>query len=146
MKNDILEPLELTLDSEKWKSYYIYKADEIFDSATYRTWELLESIEIKTVKEDPKTKTRQFRITENTRFLDPILNERVHPKYGRCINFAPDDNLHNLGLSTFQMTMNSDFKGSLRIFLHAQDQFWGATNRQMGYRLAPDESASTQVQ
>ena len=133
------------MDSEKWKSYFIYKADEIFDSATFRTWQLLDSIEIKTVKEDPKTEVRQFKITKQTQFLDPILSERVHPKYGRCINFNPDENLHKLGLSTFQLTMNLDFNGSLRIFLHAKDQFWGATNRQMGYRLAPDESASTQV-
>ena len=146
LKSEILTPLGLEdLDSDQWKSFYIYKADEIFDSATFRTWELLSSIDIKTVKEDPRTRSRQLVITKDTRFIGSILNEVVHPKYGRCVNINPDETLHRLGMSTLQIVMNLDFKGALRIFWHAQDQFWGATNRQMGYKLAPDESASTQL-
>ena len=146
LKTDVLAPLGLEdLDSDQWKSYYIYKADEVFDSATFRTWELLSSIGIETVKEDPRTKSRQLIITKETRFIGSILDEVVHPKYGRCVNINPDKNLHQLGMSTLQITMNLEFEGALRIFWHAQDQFWGATNRQMGWKLAPNESATTQL-
>ena len=130
LKTEVLAPLGLEdLDSDQWKSYYIYKADEVFDSATFRTWELLSSIGIETVKEDPRTKSRQLIITKETRFIESILDEVVHPKYGRCVNINPDENLHQLGMSTLQITMNLEFEGALRIFWHAQDQFWGATNR-----------------
>ena len=73
LKTDVLAPLGLEdLDSDQWKSYYIYKADEVFDSATFRTWELPSSIGIETVKEDPRTKSRQLII--NREKIYPTLN------------------------------------------------------------------------
>ena len=76
LKSEILTPLGLEdLDSDQWKSFYIYKADEIFDSATFRTWELLSSIDIKTVKEDPRTRSRQLVITKDTRFVGNYLKK-----------------------------------------------------------------------
>ena len=74
-----------------------------------------------------------------------VLESRVHPKYGRCLVYSPERSIFTKGLNSFKIHQNLQKGFSLRIFIHANDQFWAVTNRQMGYKLDPYDVATAQV-
>ena len=74
-----------------------------------------------------------------------VLESRVHPKYGRCLVYSPERSIIAKGLNSFKIHQNLQKGFSLRIFIHANDQFWAVTNRQMGYKLDPYDVATAQV-
>ena len=91
-----------------------------------------------------KTSVLQLSQDSETNFKR-FLVSRVHPKYGRCLVYLPEKNIYTKGLNNFKIHQNFPKGFSLRIFIHASDQFWDETNRQMGYKLDPYDVATAQV-
>ena len=90
--------------------------------------------------------TRNLQLSEKTHGGNEIvLESRVHPKYGRCLVYSPERSIFTKGLNSFKIHQNLQKGFSLRIFIHANDQFWAVTNRQMGYKLDPYDVATAQV-
>ena len=76
-------------------------------------------------------------------YLKHVIQSRIHPKYGKCIVYSPKKHSITKGLTSFKIQASQNF--SLRVFIHASDQFWDATNREMGYKMDPFEKATAQV-
>ena len=98
-------------------------------------------------REDEKLQTRSFFVNNNTSELElqGTVSDRVHPKYGRCYTFRIPESQKNLGLNTLTIGLKKNLGFAFRFFFHADDQFFEATNRQMGLQLKSNESASAQI-
>ena len=97
-------------------------------------------------REDVKHKTRSFVVNETSELeLQVMVSDRVHPKYGRCYTFRIPESQKNLGLNTLTIGLKKNLGFAFRFFFHADDQFFEATNRQMGLHLKSNESASAQI-
>ena len=91
-------------------------------------------------------KTRVLQLSQDSHAnFEKFLVSRVHPKYGRCLVYLPEKSSYTKGLNNFKIHQNFQKGFSLRIFIHASDQFWDVTNRQMGYKLDPYDVATAQV-
>lgn len=118
------------------------------DQATYDIWEIVDSLEIHSIDEDPYSNQKIFDISEVTldskKYRNMII-DRIHPKYGRCFTLNPSTSMKSLGINSLKIAKKNGSNINLRIFLHVDDLFWDATNRQMGYLLQQLETATTQV-
>ena len=77
--------------------------------------------------------------------LNNELESRVHPKFGRCVVYSPMKSSITKGVVKVKIYQNFSQAVPLRIFIHADDQFWDATNHFMGYKLSPSDIATAQV-
>lgn len=151
LKQDVLDQYGLSggLQSNDWRKAYSHSLspDEIFNLAAYDTWDMVSAVDVNII--DDLGNNNLLHLTQatvkNGGYLQSILESRVHPKYGRCIVYLPKKSGITKGLNSIQIHQENSVKLSLRIFIHAEDNFWGATNREMGFRMDPFDVASTQV-
>ena len=95
---------------------------------------------------NPLGNTRTLELSgKSNNGYEKFLESRVHPKYGRCLVYSTERSTFTKGLNSFKIHQNLQKGFSLRIFIHANDQFWDVTNRQMGYKLDPYDVATAQV-
>jgi hypothetical protein len=139
------------LSSANWKESFDGKtADQVYDEATYGVWEILSQFTIHTIKSDYKNiaadDENNFRINKaSTWEVKSLIANRPHSKYGRCYTYTPDKERKKFGFDYCQIEPNKANPFPLRVFLHAEDQFWDATNRQMGYLVVANEVSTSQV-
>lgn len=150
MKRSVLDSYGITdYTSLNWtKTFGNLGPDDVMDEATYRLWEIVDHLEIRSIDEDPHSNQKIFGISEGT--LDysqyrSMIIDRIHPKYGRCFTLNPSVEMKSLGINSVKIAKKSGSNINLRIFLHVDDLFWDATNRQMGYLMQELETATTQV-
>ena len=133
------------LNSNEWRSKKGSEKspDEIFDLVTYDIWEIISSIDVEIIDEIGGTQKLNY-IQNDVNSNGPIVS-RVHPKFGKCVVYSPMRDRVTKGVNTLKISQNNGLILPLRIFIHADDQFWDATNRNMGYKLETSDIATAQV-